>query len=123
MEAYQKTKQALNTDQVKVQGELEIKNREMAAKAAAQERDLQAKLQLEEIKQQGESARALAKIDHQRASEILQTEVRRLEQLIERNVAVSNREEERFERLATEQKQKAAAPAPGQQPPRRGPSI
>tara|TARA_B100000949_G_C14289143_1_gene456185 strand:- start:5874 stop:8279 length:2406 start_codon:yes stop_codon:yes gene_type:complete len=98
--AYQQAQEALRTDQVKRQAQVAIKERELAADAAAQERDLQARLQLEQIKQQGESSRALAKIEQQRASEILQTEIGRLEQLISRNVEISNRQEDRYERIA-----------------------
>jgi hypothetical protein len=98
-QAYQKAQETIKTDRVKRESQVAIKERELAAEAASQERDLQAKLQLEEIKQQGESARLMAKTDQQRASEILQTEIRRLEQLIARNVAESNREEDRFESM------------------------
>mgnify|MGYP003146377349 CR=1 FL=1 len=82
-EAYQQTKQALDTDQAKQQAQLEIKRQMIAADAASQERDLQAKLQMESIKQDAENARELARVDQSRASEILQTEVRRLEGMIE----------------------------------------
>ena len=125
-EAYEQAQEALRTDQVKRQAQVAIKERELAADAAAQERDLQGKLQLEEIRQQGESSRALAKIEQQRASEILQTEIGRLEQLIARNVDVSNRQEDRYERMMIEgiqagsvppQGAPPAAPAPGQGAP------
>jgi hypothetical protein len=112
-EAYEQAQEALRTDQVKRQAQVAIKERELAADAASQERDLQAKLQLEEIRQQGESARALAKIEQQRASEILQTEIGRLENLIARNVEISNREEDRYERLALAGQQGPAGSPPG----------
>jgi|TARA_R110000824_G_scaffold116455_12_gene267938 hypothetical protein len=107
MEAYQKTKQALDTDQAKAQAQVQIKQSELAAKAAAQERDLQAKLQLEEIKQQGESARTLAKIDQSRASELLQTEIQRLNNMITRNLDQSNREQDIYEKRMIQAQQKA----------------
>jgi len=99
-QAYQQAQQAIQTDQVKHQAEVTMKDRELAADAASQERELQAKMQLEQIKQESESARTLAKIDQERASEILNTKITQLENLIARNVEQSNREEARFEKMA-----------------------
>jgi hypothetical protein len=109
--AYEEAQNVIKTDQVKHDAQVAIKERQLAADAASQERDLQAKLQLEEIKQQGESARTLAKIEQQRASEILQTEISRLEGLIARNVEISNRQEDRYERLALAEAQAAPTPS------------
>ena len=83
-QAYEEAQQALQTDQAKQQAQLEIKRQDIAADAASQEREFQAKIQLESIKQESENARALAKIEQTRASEVLQTEVRRLEGMIGR---------------------------------------
>ena len=94
---------------------MSLKERELAADAASQERDLQAKMQLEEIRQGGESARALAKIEQDRASEILNTKIAHLENVIARNVERSNREEERFERLAGAGDSASADAPPAQQ--------
>lgn len=125
MEAYEQAQNTIATDRVKEESKADLKQRELAANAAAQERDLQAKLQLEEIKQGGESARALAKIEQDRASEILNTKIAQLEQLIARNVAQSNLEQERYDRLAgTEQESQPAAPPPphsAEPPPSRQP--
>lgn len=99
-QAYQQAQEAIQTDQVKRQAEITIKDRELAADAASQERDLQARLQLEQIKQESESARTLAKIEQDRASEILNTKITRLENLIARDVERSNQEEARFEKMA-----------------------
>ena len=115
--AYEEAQNVIKTDQVKHDAQVAIKERQLAADAASQERDLQAKLQLEEIKQQGESARTLAKIEQQRASEILQTEIGRLEGLIARNVEISNRQEDRYERLAMGGPQGAAPSGPPSGPP------
>ena len=107
MQAYQQTKQALDTDQAKAQAQVQIKQAELSAKAAEQERDLQSKLQLEEIKQQGESARTLAKIEQGRASELLQTEIQRLEGMITRNLEQSNREQDIYEQRMAQAQQQA----------------
>jgi hypothetical protein len=115
--AYEEAQNIIKTDQVKHDAQVAIKERQLAADAASQERDLQAKLQLEEIKQQGESARTLAKIEQQRASEILQTEIGRLEGLIARNVEISNRQEDRYERLAMGEPQGPAPSGPPSGPP------
>ena len=132
MEAYEQAQNTIATDRVKEESKADLKQRELAANAAAQERDLQAKLQLEEIKQGGESARTLAKIDQDRAGQILETKIAQLEQLITRNVDLSNREEDRFERLAgggpgpqasAPPPQQAGAPPLGQPlPPGGGPA-
>ena len=132
MEAYEQAQNTIATDRVKEESKADLKQRELAANAAAQERDLQAKLQLEEIKQRGESARTLAKIDQDRAGQILETKIAQLEQLITRNVDLSNREEDRFERLAgggpgpqasAPPPQQAGAPPLGQPlPPGGGPA-
>jgi hypothetical protein len=110
-QAYQQTKQALDTDQAKQQAQIEIKRQDIAADAAGQERDLQAKLQLEGIKQEGENARALAKIEQSRASEVLQTEVKRLEGMIGRSLAESQASEARYEKM-TEAEREARRSAP-----------
>ncbi len=110
-QAYQQTKQALDTDQAKQQAQIEIKRQDIAADAAGQERDLQAKLQLEGIKQEGENARTLAKIEQQRASEVLQTEVKRLEGMIGRSLAESQASEARYEKM-TEAEREARRSAP-----------
>ena len=107
MQAYQQAKQALDTDQAKAQAQVQIKQAELSAKAAEQERDLQSKLQLEEIKQQGESARTLAKIEQGRASELLQTEIQRLEGMIARNLEQSNREQDIYEKRQVQAQQQA----------------
>jgi hypothetical protein len=99
-QAYEEAQSTIATDQVKSQERVALKERELAADAATQERDLQAKLQLEEVRQQGESARTLAKIEQERAAQILDTKITQLESLISRNVEQSNREQDRFERLA-----------------------
>ena len=125
MEAYQQTKQALDTDQAKQNAQVQIKQSELAAKAAEQERDLQAKLQLEEIKQQGESARTLAKIEQGRASELLQAEIQRLDNMIARNLDQSNREQDIYEQRmvqAQQQAQQSRPPAPKPQGGGPGPS-
>ena len=132
MEAYEQAQNTIATDRVKEESKADLKQRELAANAAAQERDLQAKLQLEEIRQGGESARTLAKIDQDRAGQILETKIAQLEQLITRNVDLSNREEDRFERLAgggpgpqasAPPPQQAGAPPLGQPlPPGGGPA-
>ena len=132
MEAYEQAQNTIATDRVKEESKADLKQRELAANAAAQERDLQAKLQLEEIKQGGERARTLAKIDQDRAGQILETKIAQLEQLITRNVDLSNREEDRFERLAgggpgpqasAPPPQQAGAPPLGQPlPPGGGPA-
>jgi hypothetical protein len=110
-QAYEQTKQALDTDQAKQQAQIEIKRQDIAADAAGQERDLQAKLQLEGIKQEGENARTLAKIEQQRASEVLQTEVKRLEGMIGRSLAESQASEARYEKM-TEAEREARRSAP-----------
>ena len=107
MQAYQQAKQALDTDQAKAQAQVQIKQAELSAKAAEQERDLQSKLQLEEIKQQGESARTLAKIEQGRASELLQSEIQRLEGMIARNLEQSNREQDIYEKRQVQAQQQA----------------
>jgi hypothetical protein len=101
-QAYEQTKQQLDTDQVKQEAQLEIKRREIAGDAAKQERDLQSKLQLEAIKQEGENARELARINQARASEVLQTEVKRLEGMIDRGMRESEAAEARYERESQE---------------------
>tara|TARA_R100001086_G_scaffold245416_2_gene176302 strand:- start:2312 stop:4696 length:2385 start_codon:yes stop_codon:yes gene_type:complete len=115
-EAYQQTKQALDTDQAKQDAQIQIKSRQIAADAASQERELQSKVQLEAIKQEGENARALAKIEQSRASEVLQAEVRRLDGLIERIRSESEDAEKRYERMATADS-KPTTPAPPTGPP------
>ena len=99
-QAYQEAQEAIKTDRVKHEAQIQINQQKLAAEAASQERDLQSRLQLEELKQQAESARALAKIEQQRASEILSTEVNRLESVITRSLDTSNREQDRYEHLA-----------------------
>ena len=121
-QAYEQAQQALATDQAKQQAQVEIKRQDIAADAASQERDLQAKIQLEGLKQEGENARALAKIEQQRASEILQTEVKRLEGMIGRITSQSEASEARYEgMLEAERQAMQAAPAqpgsPGPQAP------
>jgi len=121
-QAYEQAQQALATDQAKQQAQVEIKRQDIAADAASQERDLQAKIQLEGLKQEGENARALAKIEQQRASEILQTEVKRLEGMVGRITSQSEASEARYEgMLESERQAMQAAPAqpgsPGPQAP------
>ena len=99
-QAYQEAQEAIKTDRVKHEAQIQINQQKLAAEAASQERDLQSRLQLEELKQQAESSRALAKIEQQRASEILSTEVNRLESVITRSLDTSNREQDRYEHLA-----------------------
>ena len=140
-EAYQQTKQALDTDKAKQDAQVEIKSRQIAADAASQERELQSKVQLEAIKQEGENARALARIEQDRASEVLQSEVHRLDGLIERIKRESESAEKRYEQIATEEREPTIpepppgppimpqrAPAggpmsPGGMPPGEGPPI
>ena len=132
MEAYEQAQNTIATDRVKEESKADLKQRELAANAAAQERDLQAKMLLEAIKLGGESARTLAKNDQDRAGQILETKIAQLEQLITRNVDLSNREEDRFERLAgggpgpqasAPPPQQAGAPPRGQPlPPGGGPA-
>ena len=118
-QAYEQAQQAISTDQAKQQAQIEIKRQDIAADAASQERDLQAKLQLEGIKQESENARALAKIEQQRASEVLQTQVKRLEGMIGRIASQSEASEARYEgMLQSERKAMQAAPA---QPASQGP--
>ena len=100
MEAYEKAQEAIKTDRVKEGAKVKVKEMELAADAASQERDTQARIQLEQIRQQGENARALARIEQQRASEVLQTEIGRLEQMIDRDMEESNQEQDRYERQA-----------------------
>jgi hypothetical protein len=114
-QAYEQVQQELSTDQVKSQERVELKQKEISAEAASQEREVQARLQLEEIRQQGENARALAKIEQARASEVLQTKITQLENMIERRVAVSNEEQARYERLAVEAKEAPSSAPPPQQ--------
>ena len=121
-QAYEQAQQALATDQAKQQAQVEIKRQDIAADAASHERDLQAKIQLEGLKQEGENARALAKIEQQRASEILQTEVKRLEGMVGRITSQSEASEARYEgMLESERQAMQAAPAqpgsPGPQAP------
>ena len=121
-QAYEQAQQSLATDQAKQQAQVEIKRQDIAADAASQERDLQAKIQLEGLKQEGENARALAKIEQQRASEILQTEVKRLEGMVGRITSQSEASEARYEgMLESERQAMQAAPAqpgsPGPQAP------
>jgi len=124
-QAYEQAQQAISTDQAKQQAQIEIKRQDIAADAASQERDLQAKLQLEGIKQESENARALAKIEQQRASEVLQTQVKRLEGMIGRIASQSEASEARYEgMLQSERKAMQAAPAqpvPQGPPPQRTP--
>jgi len=137
-QAYEEAQQALQTDQAKQQAQLEIKRQDIAADAASQEREFQAKIQLESIKQESENARALAKIEQTRASEVLQTEVRRLEGMIGRSLSQSEASEQRYERLLLEdrkdvreqQGQQAGAagppspgPGPGPGPGPAGPGV
>ena len=124
MEAYEQAQEAINTDRVKEGAKVKVKEMELAADAASQERDTQARLQLEQIRQQGENARALARIEQQRASEVLQTEIGRLEKMINRNVEESNREQDRYENQLKGDGQPPRAPAgsaPGGPPP--GPPV
>ena len=127
-QAYEEAQQALQTDQAKQQAQLEIKRQDIAADAASQERELQSKMQLEAIKQEGENARALAKIEQTRASEVLQTEVRRLEGMIGRSLSESEAAEQRYERMILEDRKDvrerqgqsaggARPPSPGARPP------
>jgi hypothetical protein len=122
-EAYEQARKEIDTDQAKQQAQLEIKRRDIAADAAKQERDLQSKLQLEAVKQEGENARELARINQTRASEVLQTEVKRLEGMIDRGMRESEAAEARYEREAQENRKdqrdmaKQTAPPPGQGPP------
>ena len=118
-QAYEQAQNAIQTDQVKEGAKVKVKEMELAADAASQERDTQARVQLEEIRQQGENARALAKIEQQRASEILTTEINRLEKMIDRDVDFSNREQDRYERMVTnDEAQNTGTPAqPPQGPP------
>ena len=118
-QAYEQAQKAIQTDQVKEGAKVKVKEMELAADAASQERDTQARIQLEEIRQQGENARALAKIEQQRASEILTTEITRLEKMIDREVDFSNREQDRYERMVTnDEAQNTGTPAqPPQGPP------
>ncbi len=122
MEAYEQAQEALKTQRVKEGAKVAIKERELAASAASQERDLQARVQLEQIKQQGENARALANLDQKRASEVLQTEIGRLDQMITRQVAQSNRDEDRFDKIAfKESSPPGGAPLPPAGGPPQGP--
>ena len=113
-EAYQKAQEDIQTDQVKYRAQAAIKEVELAADAASQERDLQSRMKLEQIKQQGENARALARLEQTRASEVLQTEISHLDGMIERAVVESNQQEERFERRASGA---PAGPPPSGPPP------
>jgi hypothetical protein len=118
---YEKAQEAIRTDQVKEGAKLESKKLELAAKAAEQERDTQTRLQLEELRQQGDSARALAKIEQQRASELLQAQVSKLDQQISRQLEQSNFEQERYEKMALAGGQRGPQ-APSQGPPPQAPS-
>lgn len=120
-QAYQQSKQALDTDQAKQQAQIEIKRQDIAADAAGQERDLQAKLQLEGIKQEGENARALAKIEQSRASEVLQTEVKRLEGMIGRSLAESQASEARYEKMTEAEREARRSAPPATAPPATAP--
>ena len=117
--AYEEAQEALQTESVKEGAKVAIKERELAASAASQERDLQARVQLEQIKQQGENARTLARIEQGRASELLQSEIKRLDQMVARQVAASNREEERFDQLVFKEDAQAqqGGPPGGGAPP------
>jgi hypothetical protein len=119
-QAYEEAQEAISTDRVKTEGKVALKEAELAAEAASQERDLQGKLQLERVRQESESARTLARIEQERASEILQTKIAQLQELIARDVAQSNMEEARFEQMATGRKGGAAAP-PGPPPQQAAP--
>ena len=123
MQAYEQAQQTIETDRVKEGAKVKVKEMELAADAASQERDTQARIQLEQIRQQGENARALAKVEQQRASEVLQAEIGRLEQMIGRDLDESNREQDRYERQLERQEdaQQAAASQPGGPPPQGGP--
>ena len=112
---YEKAQEAIRTDQVKERAKIETKELELAAKAAEQERDTQTRLQLEELRQQGENARALAKIEQERASELLQAQVSKLDQQIARQLEQSNLEQDRYEKMALDARE------PGSQGPSQGP--
>jgi hypothetical protein len=113
MEAYEQAQEALKTERVKEGAKVAIKERELAANAASQERDLQAKVQLEQIKQQGENARTLANIEQKRASEVLQSEIHRLDQMITRQIAQSNRDEDRFDKMVFKESSPQGGPPSG----------
>ena len=122
MEAHEEAQETIKTDQVKERAKVEIKGMELAGKAAQQERENQARVQLEQIKQQGENARALANIEQQRASEVLQAEIARLDQMITRQVAESNRKEDQYERAASSGREPGGPPPRSAgAPPRPGP--
>lgn len=111
MQAYEQAQEAIKTDRVKEGAKVKVKEMELAADAASQERDKQTRIQLEQIRQQGENARALARIEQQRASEVLTSEIGRLEKMIDREVEESNREQDRYERQVERDEQ--SQPAPG----------
>jgi len=115
--AYETAQEEIQTDQVKERAKLEIKELELAANAASQERDTQARVQIEQLRQQGENARALAKIEQNRASEVLQAEISRMDNMVARAVEHSNRQEDRYEKIALETTKSGAgpeSPPPGQ---------